>query len=460
MIEVKIPYKRRKWSVGFHDSSRRFLALVLHRRAGKTTAIINHQQRAATDDAWEARRMKTLMPSLTEEDLKKLLHDRLYGIVYPTYKQAKLVAWEMLKYYAREIPGIKPNESELSIRYPNNCKLQLFGAENPDALRGTAFWGLAFDEYGQQPSNIFSEVLSKSLADHLGFAIFAGTIQGKNQLYMTHKIAADNPRDYFALWQDIDVSLRTEEDVTTRLLRIALEDDRRLVQQGLMTQEEFDQEWYLSPTGAVRGAVYAKEIAQLRKDNRVFVFPIDARFPVHTVWDLGKGAKMAVGFYQRNWDRVMKVDYLEGDNNDGLPQVIKKMLEKPYVFGKHFAPHDVNAVDLSTGKTRIETARVLGVKFETVPDIGVLNGINAAKLFFSRLYVHEKNCDRFLELISQYRREWDDKKGAYRDEPIHDFTSHAADEFRYAAIVEDQMVNELEQQQSVEYAGAIDPYGH
>src|SRR3990167_8361919 len=199
MPEIKIPYKQRRWAVSFHESFRRFLVLVLHRRAGKTTAIINHQQRAATDDAWEGRRMKELLPSLGTKDLSKLLHDRLYGIIYPTYKQAKLVAWEMLKYYSRNIPGVRTNESELSVRYPNNSKLQLFGSEDPDALRGTAFWGLAFDEYGHQPSKIFSEVLSKSLADHLGFAIFAGTIQGKNQLYKTHEIAVANDKDYFSL---------------------------------------------------------------------------------------------------------------------------------------------------------------------------------------------------------------------------------------------------------------------
>jgi hypothetical protein len=64
------------------------------------------------------------------------------------------------------------------------------------------------DEYSQHPSNLFGEVLSKSLADHLGYAIFAGTIKGKDQLYRMHEKAKGDP-DWFALWQDADTSLAT-----------------------------------------------------------------------------------------------------------------------------------------------------------------------------------------------------------------------------------------------------------
>src|SRR3990167_496259 len=99
MPDIKVPYKPRKWAKDFHSSLKRWIVLVLHRRAGKTTGLINHLQRAATSDEWESARIKFLMPSLTDLDIKKLLHDRFYGIIYPTYKHAKLVAWEMLKYY-------------------------------------------------------------------------------------------------------------------------------------------------------------------------------------------------------------------------------------------------------------------------------------------------------------------------------------------------------------------------
>ncbi len=465
MKEIKIPYKPRTWAVPFHNSLKRFSVLVLHRRLGKTTAIVNHLQRACLNDALERQRLKFLAPELrelekNESGLRHLLRNRFYAHILPTYKQAKLVVWDMLKYYSKPIPGIKINESELMITYPNNSRLALFGADNPDSFRGIGPSGLAFDEYSQHPSNIFSEVLSKALADHLGFAIFSGTIIGKNQLYKTYK-AFENDENAFTLWQDIDKTIQTETGVTIMTIKRALEDDRKLVSQGLMSQEEFDQEWYLSPTGALRGAIYVKEISELNKSGRIGIFPYNANQLVHDVWDLGKGKKMAVGFYQRAFDQVRMIDYLEGDDNDGLPQMIKKVKEKPYVFGKHFAPHDIKAVDLSTGKTRIETAKELGWNFIDVPNIGVSEGINAAKFMFSRLFINSACCEKFIEYISQYRREWDEKHGSYRDIPLHDFTSHAADQFRYAAVVENLMVNELDNSESIEYNQAalnLDPW--
>jgi hypothetical protein len=81
-----------------------------------------------------------------------LLRGRLYGHVMPTYKQAKLVAWEMLKFYAAPIPGIKTNEAELSVTYPGGARVALFGADNPDSLRGAAFSGLSFDEIQPAPA--------------------------------------------------------------------------------------------------------------------------------------------------------------------------------------------------------------------------------------------------------------------------------------------------------------------
>ena len=95
---------------------------------------------------------------------------------------------------------------------------------------------MAFDEYSQHPPNVFSEVISKALADHLGYAIFLGTIKGKNQLYRTYQAGKDDP-DWFTVWQDVDGSLETETDATTTLHRQALEDDRRLIAKGLMTHK-------------------------------------------------------------------------------------------------------------------------------------------------------------------------------------------------------------------------------
>ena len=90
LTHVRIPYKQRQWAESFHGSLARWICLVLHRRAGKTTAVINHHQLAAVDDTWEAQRLRHLVPSVTQAQVTDLLRQRFYGHVLPTYKQAKL----------------------------------------------------------------------------------------------------------------------------------------------------------------------------------------------------------------------------------------------------------------------------------------------------------------------------------------------------------------------------------
>lgn len=442
---IEIPYRPRNWARSMHASYQRWFAVVMHRRGGKTTSWLNHHQRAATDDAWEAARLRHLEPGFTDVEVKELLRERIYAHVLPTLVQARTVAWDKLKYIADDIPGMVPNERDMSITYPcgkgSHRVVRLFGADNIDALRGFPLSGLSLDEFSQHPPGIFGEVLSKSLADHLGYAAFLGTIKGKNQLWKTYEAAKHDP-EWFTLWQDVNASLATEEGATITAIRRAMQDDLALIEKGLMTQEEYDQEWYLSTTAAIKGAYYAKELAAARRDRRVGRVPYDPALVVHDVWDIGKGPNMAVGMYQRNGKALQMIDYLEGTDSDGITQVIAKLREKPYQWGKHFAPHDIMATDLGTGKTRYETAKSLGWQFTTVPMMTVDDGINAARLVFSRTWFDEEKCAPFLQSIEQYRQEWDDKRGIFKGVPYHDWTSHGADQFRYAAVAEVQMDNE------------------
>ena len=445
MAEVVIDYAPRRWAVPFHKAFVRWYCLVLHRRIGKTTGTLNQHVRAAVDDSWERTRIKLLGPDFTEREINELLRERIYAHVLPSLTQARTVAWEKLKYITRDMPGAKPSERDMSIKLPapkgHYRLVRLFGADNIDALRGFPLSGLSLDEFSQHPPGIFGEVLSKSLADHMGYGIFLGTIKGKNQLYQTYQ-AAKGDKEWFSLWQDIDVSLATEEGGTIKALKRAMEDDLKLIDKGLMTREEFDQEWYLSPFAAIKGAYYAKQLAEAHNKKRITKVPYDPNLPVFDVWDLGKGPNMSVGMFQRFGKAVQMIDYHEGKESDGLPQIIHELKEKPYVWGKHFAPHDIRATDISVGKTRLAVAEGLGWKFEVVPDIGVEDGINLARSMLTRTWIDETECSKFLEALGQYRRQWLQSKGIFGDKPEHDWSSHPADMWRYAAVVEDQMVAE------------------
>ena len=380
------------------------MLLVVHRRAGKTTAALNFLQRSA----------------LTKPNTN-------YAYIAPTYKMAKNVAWDVLKEYSRFMPGIVSKESELSVSYPNGSKITLYGAENPDRLRGMGLSGVVFDEYGMQPSNIFTEIIRPTLLENEGYAIWIGTPKGKNEfyrLYEKHK----NDGDWFVRHLTVD---------DTGVI------DKAEIENSLktMSQEESSQELYCSFESPVKGAVYAEQISHARAQQRIGIIPFHRDQKVYTVWDIGVGPAMAIGFYQRVGGIMYMIDYWKGGESDGIDAAVQAVQRKLYVYGGHFAPHDINYREISTGKTRLDYARDLGIDFSIVPMQKVDDGIQAGKFMFDKLWIDEEKCSLWLDAISQYKRDWDDKREMFREVPYLDWTSHAADMHRYAAAVEDKMVD-------------------
>lgn len=441
--EIVIQYAPRRWAMDLHDAVQRWLVLVIHRRGGKTTAAFNHLQRKALENK-----------------------DTRYAYIAPTFKQAKRIVWGMAKYYARDIPGVDFNESELLIKYPNGSEIMLLGSDNPDSIRGIALWGVYLDEYPQQSPIVFTEVVSKCLADHLGFCIFGGTPKGKGHFFRIYQVAQKDP-EWCLVYRTIDQSLKNEEGETIENLRQALEDDKKLVKQGLMTQDEFQQEWYNSFEASVRGAVYLKQLAFLREKGHIKGISHDPTLPVFTVWDLGisKSDAMAVGFFQRSGREIYMIDYIESIGT-GLPHMIKTVKEKSYIYGKHFAPHDIRNKEQGTGKTRLDTASALGIDFDVVGKMSIEDGIDLARAMMMRMWIDNKNCEVWLDLIGSYHYDFDEAKGMLTKFPVHDYTSHAADMIRYAAIAEDDMLVDEKAPAprtrddvaaSDEYVGQVDP---
>lgn len=393
---VTIPYAPRKWALKFHDSTKRWIVLVLHRRAGKTVAAINHLLR----------------------DACRVPNSR-YAYISPTYKQSKDIAWDMLKKYARPIPGVLFNESELRADLPNGSRIRLYGADNPDSLRGIALWGVVFDEYSQQPSNIFTEIIRPALADHQGYAIWIGTPKGKNDFFRLYQkgLTDDN-------WLSL---LLTVED-TGVIAQSELDDAK-----SIMSEDEYRQEWLCSFEAAIKGAYYAQPLEKMKQEGRIGIVPYDKSLKVYTFWDLGMSDSTAIGFFQYAGRERHMIDYYE-NSGEGLQHYISVLQSKGYVYGDHFAPHDIQVRELGTGRSRLETAASLGLKFRVVRGLPLQDGIDATRMALSTLWIDEQRCQLFLDYISQYRKEWDDKNGCFKDKPLHDFTSHAADMLRYFAI--------------------------
>jgi phage terminase large subunit len=205
-----------------------------------------------------------------------------------------------------------------------------------------------------------------------------------------------------------------------------------------MTQGEYDQEWFLSPEAAIKGAWFGTEMAAATKAGRISSVPHDPALPVDTSWDLGVDDATVIWFSQSTrGGEVRLIDYYEG-KDEGLPHYIQVLRERErtcgYVYGQHWGPHDIRVRDFGTGKSRLEAAKALGLRFEVVPNLEFADGINAVRLLLPRCGFDATTCAVGIESLRQYRRQFNARTGEFTGTPVHDRHSHAADAFRGLAV--------------------------
>ena len=382
--------------------------LVLHRRAGKTTAIVNQLQKDAM-----------------------LIPDSQYAYICPYRDQAKRIAWDIFKKYSENIPGVKFSVNDLTIQYPTGSKILLLGSDNAHSLRGIGLWGVALDEFAQQPSHLWGEIILPTLADHKGYAIFLGTPQGKGEFYRMYQKATKDSNWYAKILAVTDTGVFDKKAIDE--LRTECSND------------EFNQEWMCSFESSVQGAYYSNEINELRRSERIGLFPHDKSLPVYTAWDIGRSDYTSIGFFQQAYGKFKMIDFYENSEYD-ITHYLGILKEKPYVYGKHFGPTDIKNVYFNSKFSALQVALQHGVKFEVLPrnQMSMIDQINATRLFWSKVFIHQPTCEVFLDQISLYRKKFDKNKGIWLDKEVQDYTNHCADMFRYAALSSDQMNNNEE----------------
>lgn len=158
---IDLGFHPRRWQAEVLSRLKRFSVVIVHRQGGKTELAI---------------------AKLVDAALRATRPLSRYGYVAPLLKQAKGIAWDRLKAYARKVPGTVINESELSVEFLNGARVRLFGADNPDSLRGLVFDGLVVDEVAQMALQVWGEILLPTLAERNGWALFIGTPKGINLL--------------------------------------------------------------------------------------------------------------------------------------------------------------------------------------------------------------------------------------------------------------------------------------
>lgn len=395
---ITIDYRPRPQSIEYHNRTQRWSCTVAHRRFGKTVREINELvKRAITCDKPNAR----------------------FAYIAPYYAQAKAIAWDYLKQYSRPLLAGKPMESELSVELLNGSRIRLFGADNPDALRGLYLDGVVLDEYGDMRPSVWGEIIRPLLADRQGWASFIGTPKGKNHFHAMAEMAKSSD-DWF--YQQ----LRASE--TGIVLASELEDARKQ-----MTPEQYAQEFECAFDVPALGAIYAKEFGEAATEGRVCSVPYDKAALVHTAWDLGVGDDTCIWFWQSVGKEIRLIDYY-ANRGQPITHYLAVLGQKGYAYGQHYVPHDAEARERWTANTMTQVAEEQGFRMEVLPREDVEQGINAARMLFSRCWFDEKKCREGLDALMNYRREYAEKLGQFKPTPLHDWASHGADAFRYLAM--------------------------
>jgi hypothetical protein len=394
-VELVSPYEVRKQFRPLHTRKTRWFVGVAHRRAGKTVADINE---------------------LVIGALKCAKPNPRFAYVAPQLNQAKDIAWVYLKEYTAFLSP-KINESELWVEIPGGKRIRIYGADNPDRLRGIYLDGVVLDEFGDMDPTIWSQVIRPALSDRKGWACFIGTPKGKNTFHRLWTEAEDDP-DWTRLM------LKASE--TGLLDAKELADARRM-----MSEDEYAQEYECSFEAAVKGAYYGKEMNDA--EERIAGVPYDPRLPVHTAWDLGVADSTVIWFIQVSGRETRIIDVLKGEGV-GLDWYAKRLSERDYVWGNHYLPHDVEVRELGTGKSRKEVLAALGIKATVCPNIPIADGIQAVRMLLPTCWFDKDKCRAGVEALRMYRREYDEKRQEFRVNPLHDWTSHYADALRYFAV--------------------------
>lgn len=193
---------------------------------------------------------------------------------------------------------------------------------------------------------------------------------------------------------------------------------------------------------SVEGAYYAKQFRWLYTNKRIGKIPDNSHLPVHTFWDIGVGDSTAIWFVREVGEEFHIIDYYE-NSGEGLRHYMKVLKDRGYEYGEHWGPHDIeNREFAADAKSRKELARegyeidgrMYSMNFRVVPKAGIDTGIESVREILKSCVFDEEKCAVGISHLEGYRKEWDDKRGCWKDKPLHDFTSHGADSFRYFAV--------------------------
>lgn len=291
-----------------------------------------------------------------------------------------------------------------------------------------------FYDYCQESQKLIGKTLNKLQFKFFFYSWWQNpsyTLEGYNATIIPERL-----REYFsALESLIGVTLQQGQKAWYAAKEADLGDD--IFREYPSTPDEAFKQ-------AVEGAYYIKQFQKLYKSKQILdSLPNNSHLPVMTFWDLGVSDSTVIWFVRKISNKEYHIiDYYE-NSGEGLEHYAKVLLDKGYEYEGHYAPHDVDTREFAAGAKSLKQVAAEGfeingtvykINFITVGKTSKLAGIEQVRSILPFCYFDATKCEQGITALESYRKEWDDKAGAWRNSPLHDWSSHAADGFRYFAV--------------------------
>jgi len=348
----------------------------------------------------------------------------------PTYRLARRIIWDGLTIDGRRFLSFIPkqvisniNQTEMKVTFHNGSILQVVGAADFDkSLVGTNPYGVILSEFGimENGSEIF-QFIRPILAANMGWCLLVSTPRGKNHMWHLWKLAQELP-DWYVLHQKTSEINHISPEIIAE-------------ERAQMSEELYLQEYECSFDRGIEGSIYGKYLDKMRFEGRICHVPWEAGLQVHVAIDIGvKDATSLIFFQVVQGSGAIRIIDCYSNTGVGLDHYARVIFDKPYAYGKFFAPHDIKVREWAGGAmTRYDKAKELGINFTLLDSIGLDDGIENVWTHFSKFWIDEERCKSLINALENYRREWDEKRQIYT-KPIHNWASHYADCIRYMCM--------------------------
>lgn len=410
-------YRVRWYQQAFHralvERTHNRLIAIWHRRAGKDDVVLDAMRNLALKDPGT------------------------YWHCFPEMKQARKAIWNGVNGHTgkRRILEAFPEkiikrmqDDDMFIELHNGATFQLIGSDRYDSTVGSGPKGIAYSEWALSNPAAWA-YHQPMIRETKGFAAFITTPRGRNHAKtMYDKATGDN---WFRELQSAEdtgaLSVEELADALSEYVGLFGED---------MGQSMFNQEYLCDFNAAIIGAFYGREMRAIRSEGRIDAVEALPR-AVHRAWDIGVRDDTSIWWFQVVGGQVYILDCYtaNGVGVDHYASVIEqRRKEHGWIDGTDFVPHDAKVKEWGTGRTRVETMQGLGLHPQVVPMAGLLDGINAARQTLPRCVFHPRCEEVGISALEQYRREWDDDNKVFKQNPLHDWSSHVSDAFRYLSM--------------------------